>query len=73
MIFWRDGKAGYVGGLKHKIKGFFQFRYTVTSEDPVPAIGDIIIYAQEKPIKVHSYEKTNKVDVVVNPIKVDNG
>lgn len=31
MINWRDGKAGFVGGLKYFIKGVFQFTHNVRS------------------------------------------
>ena len=31
MINWRDGKAGFVGGLKRIIKGVFDPVYSVTS------------------------------------------
>ena len=33
MIFWREGKAGFVGGAKRLIKGVFQPQYSVTSAD----------------------------------------
>ena len=32
MISWRNGKGGFVGGLKTAIRGFFQFAHSVTSE-----------------------------------------
>jgi hypothetical protein len=31
MINWRNGKAGFVGGLKYAIKGFFQYTHSITS------------------------------------------
>lgn len=31
MINWREGKAGFVGGSKRLIKGFFNYAYTVTT------------------------------------------
>ena len=31
MIKWREGKAGFVGGSKRLIKGFFSAVYTVTT------------------------------------------
>ena len=36
MIKWREGKAGFVGGSKRLIKGFFNYVYTVTSAITVP-------------------------------------
>jgi hypothetical protein len=33
MINWRNGKAGFVGGLKYLIKGFFSYQHSVTSAD----------------------------------------
>jgi len=35
MINWRNGKGGFVGGLKHSIKGFFQYAHSVTTESVV--------------------------------------
>jgi len=35
MIKWREGKAGFVGGSKRFIKGFFDFSFTLTSEDAI--------------------------------------
>ena len=35
MINWRNGKAGFVGGLKHAIKGFFRYSHSITSETAV--------------------------------------
>tara|TARA_R110002096_G_scaffold202758_4_gene387499 strand:+ start:915 stop:1346 length:432 start_codon:yes stop_codon:yes gene_type:complete len=32
---WRNGKAGFVGGLKYLIKGFFSYQHSVTSAAPV--------------------------------------
>ena len=34
MINWRNGKAGFVGGLKYIIKGVFQFAHSITSATP---------------------------------------
>jgi hypothetical protein len=31
MINWRNGKAGFVGGLKYIIKGVFQFAHSITT------------------------------------------
>jgi hypothetical protein len=31
MIFWREGKAAFVGASKYLIKGVFQLQYSVTS------------------------------------------
>lgn len=41
MIFWRDGKAGFVGAAKRLIKGVFSFQHSVTSADVVdePSFG----------------------------------
>lgn len=36
MINWRNGKAGFVGGLKYAIKGFFQYAYSVTTATAKP-------------------------------------
>ena len=36
MINWRNGKGGFVGGLKYIIKGVFQFAHSVTSVGPTP-------------------------------------
>ena len=35
MINWRDGKAGFVGGLKRFIKGVFDPSYSVTTASVV--------------------------------------
>lgn len=32
MINWRNGKGGFVGGLKHAIRGMFQFVHSITSD-----------------------------------------
>ena len=32
MIFWRDGKAGFVGAAKKLIRGFFSFQHSVTTD-----------------------------------------
>ena len=37
MINWRTGLAGFVGGSKHLLKGFFSYQYSVTTETPTPA------------------------------------
>lgn len=31
MIFWKDNKAGFVGGSKRLIKGVFQYIHSVTT------------------------------------------
>lgn len=31
MINWRNGKGGFVGGLKHLIKSVFQYAHTITT------------------------------------------
>lgn len=36
---WRNGKGGFVGGLKYIIKGFFQYSHSLTSEAPEPNLG----------------------------------
>lgn len=35
MINWRNGKGGFVGGLKTAIKGVFQYAHSITSSIPV--------------------------------------
>ena len=35
MINWRSGIAGFVGSSKYIIKGFFNYAYSVTSEDVI--------------------------------------
>jgi len=37
MINWRRGKAGFVGASKRLIKGFFDFKYTLTSTNVIPS------------------------------------
>jgi len=37
MINWRNGKGGFVGGLKYAIKGVFQFAHSITSDTDVIA------------------------------------
>ena len=39
MINWRNGKGGFVGGLKTAIKGFFQYAHSITSETVIPPLG----------------------------------
>ena len=36
MIFWNTGKAGFVGGLKHAIKGAYSYLRSSTSVGPLP-------------------------------------
>ncbi len=31
MLNWRNGKGGFVGGLKHLIKGVFRYNHTITT------------------------------------------
>jgi len=40
MINWRNGKGGFVGGLKYAIKGLFQFAHSITSAAPTPPSPD---------------------------------
>ena len=42
MINWRDGKGGFVGGLKYLVKGVFQFAHSLTSVAPVGPSPDCI-------------------------------
>ena len=35
MLNWRNGKAGFVGGLKYLIKGVFRYAHTVTTADVI--------------------------------------
>ena len=46
MINWRNGKAGFVGGLKYAIKGFFKYAHSVTSETAVTP--EVVASAQFK-------------------------
>jgi len=34
---WRNGKAGFVGGLKYAIKGVFSYFHSVTTEAVLPS------------------------------------
>ena len=34
MIIWRNGKAGFVGGIKRLIGGFFDVYHSATSSAP---------------------------------------
>jgi phage-related protein len=34
MISWRNGKGGFVGGLKTAIRGVFQYAHSITSLKP---------------------------------------
>ena len=43
MINWRNGKGGFVGGLKYIIKGVFQFAHSVTSASPVGPTPDCFV------------------------------
>lgn len=45
MIKWRSGKAGFVGGLKHAIRGLFSYQHSVTTDDVViaPKLGRSMI------------------------------
>jgi len=43
MINWRNGKGGFVGGLKRLIKGVFQFAHTINSADPQPPTPDCYV------------------------------
>lgn len=36
MINWRGGRGGFVGGIKHLVKGVFQQTYSSTSAAPTP-------------------------------------
>lgn len=56
MIFWRGGKAGFVGGIKYAIRGFFQSQFSATSETPSPDI-DITWYGIEKTSSFSGIEK----------------
>lgn len=40
---WRNGKAGFVGGLKYIIKGVFQFAHSITSAAPVGPTPDCFV------------------------------
>jgi hypothetical protein len=46
MMNWRDGKGGFVGGLKYLIKGVFQFAHSLTSVAPVGPTPDCYIASQ---------------------------
>ena len=39
MINWRNGKGGFIGGLKTAIRGFFQYAHSITSEAVAPTLG----------------------------------
>lgn len=43
MMNWRDGKGGFVGGLKYLIKGVFQFAHSLTSVAPVGPTPDCFV------------------------------
>ncbi len=61
MIKWRDGKGGFVGGLKHSIKGFFTYQHSSTSATPEPAIklGREMIAEYNDRTMVSSYQDRN--------------
>lgn len=40
MIRWREGKAGFVGGSKYKIRGFFSYSYAITTADVTQTAGN---------------------------------
>ena len=40
MINWRNGKGGFVGGLKNIIRGVFRFAHAINSADPQPPTPD---------------------------------
>jgi len=43
MINWRNGKGGFVGGLKTLIKGVFQYAHSITSATPVGPTPDCFV------------------------------
>lgn len=40
---WRNGKGGFVGGLKYIIKGVFQYAHSITSATPVGPTPDCFV------------------------------
>lgn len=82
MINWRGGKAGFVGGIKHNIKGFFRAVYAVTSTAPVDPVDPVdppvvvpptpffTIYSSASKIQKFSSVTKISIESNVEPIKV---
>lgn len=56
MINWRNGKGGFVGGLKYAIKGLFQFAHSLTSAVPAAPTPDCIEAFQGQIIAIEGFE-----------------
>jgi len=58
MIKWREGKAGFVGGSKRFIKGFFDFSFTLTSEDVEPPEPDPVPSGNKRTLSFNSLNRS---------------
>ena len=44
MINWRNGKGGFVGGLKNIIGGVFRYAHSITSTAPLDAVDSVVCF-----------------------------
>ena len=76
MIFWRSGKAGFVGGAKTFIRGVFTFQHAVnvavitTPSITFDAVKPQRGYSASKPIRGHEAVKPRRAYDAVKIVNI---